>query len=446
MGEKLFSYETLLETVSAQIEQTAQDEQLMADFLTGLKHGESNRCVDQVGSELSQGFVDWLQDQGEIEPLLQNKAIMHYFTERDLLGPLISHFALSIANWQKEGKLPGKSVAMLRDFQPFYLAAQELGADLEPWYLRRAMFCIDDELTPEDEAKIGAAHNGKLTVWLEPLLSCQHLNLLDSGCWGTVAYDMASLRSAVSWLVNSGTGEELLKLKPGLRVGQFQEKIPAELVQLIDAGLNSNEVSMKWGVLHHIILDNDFLAKILALKGHNLTTTALDHYSHPYNDPRFKGHQMIYSHIDAVAGRVMSSPLVGELVNDTIEENKASKAVKGPTKLAINGSGVEVILEDNQPETKLCALSAQMGAVHAVHLAMAKQEAGLIAANPSETVAYMESLIAKAKAENIWTGVFPSNTPTWSEGDHFLSNIWPVLQNNPYSTYKPFNPETGVSL
>ena len=187
-------------------------------------------------------------------------------------------------------------------------------------------------------------------------------------------------------------------------------------------------------ILHHLILDNGFLAKILGLKGQELTTTALDHYSHPYNDPRFNGHKLIYSHIDAVAGAVMSSPLVGELVNDTIEENKASKTIKGPTNLVINGSGVEVVLEDNNPETKLCALAAGIGAKHATQLAMVKQKSG------------METLIAKAKAEKIWTGVFPSNTPTWSEGNHFLSDIWPVLQHNPYSTYKPFNPNTGVEL
>ncbi|KKS80035.1 MAG: hypothetical protein UV54_C0018G0005 [Candidatus Beckwithbacteria bacterium GW2011_GWA2_43_10] len=449
MGEiqtKLVSYETLLETVSSQIEATASNPQLLANFLAGLKHGETNPQVDKVTANLDGQFFSWLQEQGEMEPVLQNKAVMHYFTERDLLGPLISHFALSIAAWQKDGKLPGKSVAMLRDFQPFYLAAQEAGADLEPWYLRRAMFCIDDELTPEDEAKIGTAHNGKLAVWLEPLLSCQHLNLLDSGCWGTVVYDMASLRSVVNWLVNSSAAEVLSTLKSGLKAGQFQEMIPMELSQLIDTGLNSNEVSMKWGVLHHLIQDNEFLAKISGLKGQNLTTTALDHYSHPFNDPRFNGHQLIYSHIDSVAGFVMSSPLVGELVNDTIEENKASKAIKGPTKLVINDSGVEVVLEDNTPETKLCALAASMGASHAVQLAMVKQKSGLVAADPAETVQYMESLIAKAKVERIWTGVFPSNTPTWSKGNHFLSNIWPVLQHNPYSTYKPFNPNTGVNL
>jgi len=444
--ENLVSYETLLETVSTQIEVTASNPQLLGQFLAGLKHGETNPQVDQFTAKLDSQFFHWLQDQGEIEPVLQNKAVMHYFTERDLLGSLISHFALSIANWQKEGKLPGKSVAMLRDFQPFYLAAQELGANLEPWYLRRAMFCIDDELTPEDEATIGASHNGKLSVWLEPLLSCQHLNLLDSGCWGTVVYDVASLRSVISWLVSSGAAQELAQLKTGLRVGKFQEIIPNELSQLIGTGLNSDEVSMKWGVLHHLILDNEFLAEILKLQGQPLTTTALDHYSHPYNDPRFNGHQLIYSHIDVVAGAVMSSPLMGELVNDTIEENKASKIIKGPTKLVINGLGVEVVLEDNQPETKLCALAAGIGASHATQLAMVKQKSGLVAADPAGTVSYMETLIAKAKAEKIWTGVFPSNTPTWSEGNHFLSDIWPVLQHNPYSTYKPFNPNTGVEL
>ncbi|MEK7513697.1 MAG: hypothetical protein AAB580_02310 [Patescibacteria group bacterium] len=443
---KLVSYETLLETVSAQIEVTASNPQLLGQFLAGLKHGETNSHVDQVTANLDSQFFHWLQDQGEMEPVLQNKAVMHYFTERDLLGPLISHFALSISAWQKDGKLPGKSVAMLRDFQPFYLAAQEAGADLEPWYLRRAMFCIDDELTPEDEATIGASHNGKLAVWLEPLLSCQHLNLLDSGCWGTVVYDVASLRSVVSWLVSSGAAQSLSQLKSGLRVGKFQEIIPAELSQLIGTGLNSDEVSMKWGLLHHLIQDNEFLANVLKLKGQPLTTTALDHYSHPYNDPRFNGHKLIYSHIDAVAGMVMSSPLVGELVNDTIEENKASKTIKGPTKLVINGSGVEVVLEDNNSKTKLCALAAGIGASHATQLAMVKQESGLVAADPAKTVAYMETLITKAKAEKIWTGVFPSNTPTWSEGNHFLSNIWPVLQHNPYSTYKPFNPQTGVNL
>lgn len=443
---QLVSYETLLETVSGQIEATASNPQLLGEFLAGLKHGESSPQVDQFSAELNQQFFGWLEGQGQLDPVLQNKAVMHYFTERDLLGPLISHFALSISAWQKDGKLPGKSVAMLRDFQPFYLAAQEAGADLEPWYLRRAMFCIDDELTPEDEATIGASHNGKLAVWLEPLLSCQHLNLLDSGCWGTVVYDVASLRSVVSWLVSSGAAQSLSQLKSGLRVGKFQEIIPAELSQLIGTGLNSDEVSMKWGLLHHLIQDNEFLANILKLTGQPLTTTALDHYSHPYNDPRFNGHKLIYSHIDVVAGKVMSSPLVGELVNDTIEENKASKSIKGPTKLIINGSGVEVVLEDNQPEIKLCALAACWGAKHSTQIAMVKQESGLLAADPAETVAYMESLIAKAKVENVWTGVFPSNTPTWSEGGHFLSNIWPILQNNPYSTYKPFNPQTGVSL
>ena len=444
---QLVSYENLLETVSAQIEATANNPQLLGEFLAGLKHGETDLQVDSFTKSLDSQFFSWLQGQGEVEPLLQNKAIMHYFTERDLLGPLISHFALSINNWQKEGKLPGKSVAMLRDFQPFYLAAQELGADLEPWYLRRAMFCIDDELTPEDEAKIGAAHNGKLAVWLEPLLSCQHLNLLDSGCWGTVVYDVASLRSVVSWLVNSGAAEVLSTLKSGLRVGQFQELIPAELSKLIDTGLNSNEVSMKWGVLQHLIQDNEFLAEILNLKGQALTTTALDHYSHPFNDPRFNGHKLIYSHIDSVAGIVMSSPLVGELVNDTIEENKASKTVKGPTKLVMNGSEtVDVVLEENQSEIKICALAACLGATHAAQLAMAKQESGLPVADSQETVIYMESLIKKAKLEKVWTGVFPNNTPTWSEGGHFLTDIWPVLQHNPYSTYKPFNPKTGVSL
>ncbi|MBU1323396.1 hypothetical protein KKE48_01630 [Patescibacteria group bacterium] len=445
--EQLVSYETLLETVSAQIEATASSSQLLGQFLAGLKHGETNIHVDQVTADFDSQFFNWLQEQGEMEPILQNKAIMHYFTERDLLGPLISHFALSIANWQKEGKLPGKSVAMLRDFQPFYLAAEELGANLEPWYLRRAMFCIDDELTPQDEAKIGAAHNGKLAVWLEPLLSCQHLNLLDSGCWGTVVYDVASLRSVVSWLVNSGGAEALSTLKSGLRVGQFQELIPVELSQLIDTGLNSKEVAMKWGVLHHLIQDNDFLAKVLGLKGQNLTTTALDHYSHPFNDPRFNRHKLIYSHIDSVAGAVMSSPLVGELINDTIEENKASKVIKGPTKLVVNGlEKVDVVLEENTFETKICALAACLGAKHSAQLALAKQESGLPAADPQETVVYMELLINKAKLEKVWTGVFPSNTPTWSEGGHFLSDIWSVLQHNPYSTYKSFNPETGVNL
>lgn len=444
--EKIVSYETLLETVSTQIEATAGNTQLLGEFLAGLKHGETNPQVVKFSTELDQQFFGWLEGQGELDPVLQNKAVMHYFTERDLLGPLISHFALSISAWQKDGKLPGKSVAMLRDFQPFYLAAQEAGADLEPWYLRRAMFCIDDELTPEDEATIGASHNGKLSVWLEPLLSCQHLNLLDSGCWGTVVYDVASLRSVVSWLATSGAAQSLSQLKSGLRVGKFQEIIPAELSKLIGTGLNSDEVSMKWGILHHLIQDNEFLANILKLSDQPLTTTALDHYSHPYNDPRFNGHKQIYSHIDAVAGGVMSSPLVGELVNDTIEENKASKSIKGPTKLVINGSGVEVVLEDNQSETKLCALSAQIGAIHATQLAMAKQKSGLPAADPTKTVQYMESLIIKAKAEQIWTGVFPSNTPTWSEGGHFLSDIWPVLQHNPYSTYKQFNPKTGVNL
>ena len=143
----------------------------------------------------------------------------------------------------------------------------------------------------------------------------------------------------------------------------------------------------------------------------------------------------------------MSSPLVGELVNDTIEENKASKAVKGPTKLVMNGSEtVDVILEENTLETKICALAACFGAKHAAQLVLAKQESGLPSTNPQETVIYMESLIKKAKLQKIWTGVFPSNTPTWSEGGHFLTDIWPVLQYNPYSTYKPFNPKTGVSL
>ncbi|MDZ7586381.1 MAG: hypothetical protein U0946_01385, partial [Patescibacteria group bacterium] len=425
---QLVSYETLLETVSAQIEQTASNPQLLGQFLAGLKHGETNSQLDNFTKSLDGQFFQWLQGQGEMESVLKNKAVMHYFTERDLLGPLISHFALSIAAWQKDGKLPGKSVAMLRDFQPFYLAAQEIGADLEPWYLRRAMFCIDDELTPEDEATIGAAHNGKLAVWLEPLLSCQHLNLLDSGCWGTVVYDVASLRSVVSWLVESGAAQTLSQLKTGLRVGKFQEIIPSPLSQLINTGLNSKEVSMKWGVLHHLIQDNEFLVKILGLKGHNLTTTALDHYSHPFNDPRFDGHKLIYSHIDSITGAVMSSPLVGELVNDTIEENKASKAVKGPTKLVMNSSQtVDVVLEENQPEIKICALAACFGAKHSAQLALVKQESGLAAVDPAETVLYMESLIVKAKAENIWTGVFPSNTPTWSQGSHFLTDIWPVL-------------------
>ena len=243
---KLVSYDTLLETVSAQIEVTASNAQLLGQFLAGLKHGETNPQVDQFTVKLDSQFFHWLQDQGEMDPILQNKAVMHYFTERDLLGQLISHFALSIAAWQHDGKLPGKSVAMLRDFQPFYLAAQEAGVDLEPWYLRRAMFCIDDELTPEDEATIGASHNGKLSVWLEPLLSCQHLNLLDSGCWGTVVYDVASLRSVVSWLVSSGAAQTLEQLKTGLRVGKFQEIIPPQLFKLINTGLNTDEVSMKW--------------------------------------------------------------------------------------------------------------------------------------------------------------------------------------------------------
>jgi len=443
----LVSYETLLETITTQIEETSNRPQLMDQFLAGLKHGETNSKVDKFAADLDGEFFDWLHLQEEAEQLLQNKAVMHYFTERDLLGPLISHFALSISSWQKEGKLPGKSVAMLRDFQPFYLAAKEFGAELDPWYLRRAMFCIDDELTPEDEAKIGASHNGKLSVWLEPLLSCQHLNLLDSGCWGTVVYDMVSLRSVVSWLANSGTAGKLSKLKPGLRIGQFQEQIPSELSTLIDTGLNSQEVSMKWGVLHNLIQDNEFLEAMVALEGQELTTTALDHYSHPFSDPRFNNHQMIYSHIDTVAGAVMFSPLMGELVNDTIEENKASKAVKGPVKLTLNGSDkVSVVLEDNFPEIKLCAQAACLGAVHSAQLAMVKIEAGLPAADPQETVQYMESLILKAKLENVWTGVFPSNTPTWSEGGHFLDNIWSVLAKNKLSTYRQFSPETGVDL
>lgn len=443
----LVSYESLLELIGAQIEATASQPELLGQFLAGLKHGESSPEVDQYSSFLDGEFLNWLNSNGPVEPVLQNKAIMHYFTERDLLGPLISHFALSISNWQKEGKLPGKSVAMLRDFQPFYLASQKLGADLDPWYLRRAMFCIDDELTPEDEAKIGASHNGKLAVWLEPLLSCQHLNLLDSGCWGTVVYDVASLRSATSWLANSGTAVKLSKLKSGLRVGQFQEMVPAELSRLIDTGLNQQEVSMKWGVLHNLIQDNDFLEVMAALDGQELTTTALDHYSHPFSDPRFNNHQMIYSHIDSVAGAVMSTPLIGELVNDTIEENKASKAIKGPVKLILNGSDkVSVVLEDNLPEIKLCAQAACLGAVHSAQLAMAKTEAGLPPADPQETVQYMESLILKAKLENVWTGVFPSNTPTWSEGGHFLDNIWAVLAKNKYSTYKQFSPETGIDI
>jgi hypothetical protein len=456
----LVSYEEMMGKLGAQVEETLVSPLALSDFKLGLRHGEKSTPVEEFKKEKLHEYRAWIPQvfakvaqERQASPNLAStvvdlnelkakkilaKAEMHYEIETHLVGPLISHFAHAIYDWQKEGKLKGLSVAMLRDFQPFYVALQELGANIEPWYLRRAMFSIDDELSPEDEAKIGAAHNGKLALWLEPLLTAEHLNLLDSGCWGTVVYDMAVVRSAINWLANSGEAQKLAALRSPLRIDSLHGALPKELVELLNAGLNSHEVSMRWGLMHTIVSDDQFLAKIKSLAGKTLGTTGLDHYSHAWADPRVANHQMIYSHIDVVAGSAMPDPAFGECINDTIEENGASKRVLGPTVLAVKNGQVSVVVEPNPSlEAEIIALAAGKGAQHATQIAQKRLELGMGPADPKETVAHMATLAAKRDKEDIFTGVLP-HTPTWSQGPHFVANIWSKLAGNPYSTYEPF--------
>ena len=85
-------------------------------------------------------------------------------------------------------------------------------------------------------------------------------------------------------------------------------------------------------------------------------------------------------------------------VNDTgLRKTKLQNNQRPSTKLVINGSGVEVVLEDNNSETKLCALAAGIGASHATQLAMVKQESGLVVAGSANGCLHGNS-ITKAKA------------------------------------------------
>lgn len=379
-------------------------------------------------------------DQQKVQKL-KEKALVLYLIERDLFGPLIAHFTLSIYRWQRGGILPGISVALLRDFQPFYIALKELDVDIRPWYLRRDLFGM------VKGAPRMAGHDGKLAKFLKPLLTEEHVNLLDSGCWGTVVYEIASLRVLTNWLSNSGAAKRLYKLKPQSRVDALQAELPAELRNLLNTGLNKRQVSIRWGVAKAIVQENDYLEEVIKQGGRTLTTSALFHYSHAYRDSRYSAynHRMIYSHIDAIASEVMPNTYFGEVINDAMEENLASKDKVGPTRLIMNGKCIEANVERNLSfETEVLALAANEGARHSIAIAKEKQGSG-IPLDPKTSVAHIACLYKSGK-KKCYNGVFIGKSPTWSRGRYFLSKVWPTLTNNPYSTYVPFDPEKGVQI
>lgn len=465
--ENVVSYEEMMEKVSKQAEQALANPDIFNQLVADLKHGHTSVQVKELEREQAVEFDIWSEKliaplaterlenpntASQVEYLtdadlarIKKKAEMHYLVERDLVGPLIVHFAHSIKGWQQGGMLPDLTVGMFRDFQPFYVASTELGANIAPWYLRRALFSIGDELDTDDIVKDATDHSKKLALWLKPLLTADHVNLLDSGCWGTVVYEIAGLRSVVNWLANSGKAEQLEKMPASLRSDKLYAMLPPELVEFLNTGFSPAEVKTRWEVVSAIVNNDEYLKAVKGLFGQQITTTALDHYSHPWRDPRVPNHQMIYSHIDVVAGVAMPSAIFGELINDTIEENHASKIYKGPTQLQMKKAGsVEVVLEKNNSfEEEVAAWASCKGVQHAVQIALKKMSLG-IDIDPKETVAHMSYLANRGNTQEIFTGVLPHNTPTWSKGHHFIANIWPKLANNPYSTYKPFNHVKGV--
>lgn len=460
--ENIVSYEEMMEKVNKQAEQTLADPDMFNQFVAGLK-GDTFSQVEELERGQAIEFDVWSEKliahlaaerlanpntASQVEHLtdadlarIKKKAEMHYLVERDLVGPLIVHFSHAIQKWQQGGQLYGLTAGMFRDFQPFYVAGKELGADISPWYLRRALFNIGDELDTDDVVKDATDHTKKLALWLKPLLIADHVNLLDSGCWGTVVYEIAGLRSVVNWLANSGKAAQLEKMHGLLRPDKLYGILPPELVGLLDTGFSPGEVKTRWGVVETMVNDDQYLQEVKLLAGKQITTTALDHYSHAWKDPRIPNHKMIYSHIDAVVGDAMPSAIFGELVNDTIEENHASKIYKGPTQLKMKEDGsVEVVLEKNDSfEEEVAAWASCKGVQHAVQIALKKMSLG-IHIDPKEIVTHMGCLANKGNTQGIFTGVLPHNTPTWSKGHHFISNIWPKLAHNPYSTYKPFIP------
>ncbi len=459
--ENSVSYEAMMDKVATQMEHMLANPHIFKELQESLQHGSTSPEVIQIQKDQEDAFGIWIENciqermiekkQSTIGDGVENlspetllrikkKAEMHYLVERDLVGPLIFHFANAIATWQKNGMLPGLTVGMFRDFQPFFVAANELGAHIEPWYLRRALFRMGDELDKKDIVKEGGDYIAKLAMWLKPLLTAEHVNLLDSGCWGTIVYEIAGLRSVLNWLANSQECiKQLEETSSKDRLKKCKEMLPVELFEVINTGVTLAETETRWGILQEIVNNSDYLDAVKKLKGQTLTTTALDHYSHAWQDPRFPNHQQIYSHIDIVAKGAMPSPIFGEIVNDTIEENHASKIYKGPTQLEIQEDGsVDVILEKNDEfEEEIAAWASCKGVQDAVQICLMKMKLGILV-DPTETIAHMNYLANKAKTSNTFTGVLPQNTPTWSEGNYFLSHVWPLLTNNPYSTYVPF--------
>ena len=109
----------------------------------------------------------------------------------------------------------------------------------------------------------------------------------------------------------------------------------------------------------------------------------------------------------------------GEVLNDSVECVFPQPHIRPLDVVQVNGSW-QVQLETSSYLSQLWGQAALLG--------VQKAAVGALLEQPSEgeqsALLQLKALSSKAKSTGQWTGVLPTNTPTWSKGQEFLDD-WP---------------------
>lgn len=110
----------------------------------------------------------------------------------------------------------------------------------------------------------------------------------------------------------------------------------------------------------------------------------------------------------------------GELLNDSVECVFPQPHIRP----------VDVVKIEENWQVKLevsCYLSQKWGyaALHGVEKSALAALHGELFKDEHSALLHLQHLSSEAKETGKWTGVLPTNTPTWSKGEEFLAN-WPV--------------------
>lgn len=472
-------YDQVRHFMDEAIHDTATSSNLFSEFVEGIEHGSSHSLITARADNLRKHFLRdelrnvaqvirsrWEEtpfrhtvknlDQFDYANILEHGAY-HYVLERDLFGPLIVNFAKDIKTLFKKKFTEQPDflvVGMRRDFEPFGRAMRQLGVPETPAYFRRSIFMNTDPFDSTDRF-VGAEeqHITRLAALLKEsrVTTAPDALFLDSGCWGTLIAEFAGLRSFLSWLSTNQLAEELLSLPPEERFDRVVAIAPESFVRALDAvidpveqGQPLDEPERRRKLWKKVLTDNEVLTN---LQGQELKTTAIDFYSHQGRDPRYPRHEKsVMSWIDTVAGDAIPD-WFGEIVNDAIEENLASKAWAGPTELREEPDGKTgvVLLRNMDPMKEVAAIAARKGVEDAVEIYQLRDTLGM-PVTPAETLQHMIALRQKTLDTGKWTGVPPWNTPTWNPGTEFLGadGAWERMTCFPESTYYNVDPSIFV--